>query len=63
MHISPPPTHTHTYTHTHAAHVHMLAEKCSFKIGDNPLIHALDLKLQVNLKILWDYLRGEEYQT
>jgi len=41
----------------------MLGDKCSFKVQDNPLIHALDEKLQAStLKILWDYLRTEEYR-
>jgi len=40
----------------------MLGDKCSFKVQDNPLIHALDEKLQAStLKILWDYLRTEEF--
>ena len=41
----------------------MLGDKCSFKVQDNPLIHTLDEKLQAStLKILWDYLRTEEYR-
>lgn len=43
--------------------LNLLGEKCSFKAQDNPLILTLDEKLQAsNLKILFDYLRTEEYR-
>jgi len=42
------------------------AEKATFRIQDNPLIHALDEKLQTaqnsSIKLLFEYLKSEEYR-
>lgn len=42
------------------------AEKATFRIQDNPLIHAIDEKLQTaktsTVKLLFDYLKSEEYR-
>lgn len=44
--------------------LNFLGEKCSFRIGDNPLIHALDEKLQQSsIKPFFDYLKTDEYRT
>lgn len=43
-----------------------LGEKCTFYVYDNPLIHALDEKLQTAqtsiVKLLFEYMRTEEYR-
>jgi len=48
------------------ARLNFTAEGCSFVIGDNPLIHALDEKLAAaktsSTKLLFDYLKSEEYR-
>ncbi len=58
----------HTYTHTlpSPARLNFTGEGCSFYIQDNPLIHAVDEKLQAaktsSTKLLFDYLKTEEYK-
>ena len=41
-------------------------EKTHFRVQDNPLIHALDEKLQAtqtsSVKLLMDYLKSEDYR-
>lgn len=48
------------------ARLNFPAEKATFRIQDNPLIHALDDKLQTaqtsTVKLLFDYLKSEEYR-
>ncbi len=49
-----------------SARLNFPAEKATFRIQDNPLIHALDEKLQTaqtsSIKLLFDYLKSEEYR-
>ncbi len=58
----------YTYTHTlpPPARLNFTGEGCSFYIQDNPLIHAVDEKLQAaktsSTKLLFDYLKTEEYK-
>ena len=51
---------------SHSARLDFLGEKCTFYVHDNPLIHALDEKLQTAqtsiVKLLFDYMRTEEYR-
>ena len=48
------------------ARLDFLGEKCTFYVHDNPLINALDEKLQSSqasiVKLLFDYIRTEEYR-
>ena len=50
----------------YVARLDFLGEKCTFYIHDNPLIHALDEKLQTSqasvVKLLFEYMRTEEYR-
>ena len=54
------------YSFHNVARLNFPAEKATFRIQDNPLIHALDEKLQAaqtsSVKLLFDYLRSEEYR-
>ena len=49
-----------------SARLNFPAENATLRIQDNPLIHALDDKLQAtktsSVKLLFDYLRSEEYR-
>ena len=49
-----------------SARLNFPAEKATFRIQDNPLIHALDEKLQTaqtsSVKLLFEYLKSEEYR-
>ena len=49
-----------------SARLDFTGDKCSFHIQGNPLIHALDEKLQASqassVKLLFEYLKTEEYR-
>lgn len=55
-----------TYTPSPPARLNFTGEGCSFYIQDNPLIHAIEDKLQAaktsSTKLLFDYLKTEEYK-
>ena len=46
-----------------AVRLRLTADNCSFKLGDNPLLPALEEKVKAgNMKILLDFVKTEQYR-
>ncbi len=58
--------HSENVAYPHIARLNFTGEGCTFYVHDNTFIHAIDEKLQAaktaSTKLLFDYLKTEEYK-